>query len=324
VRVFDDTAVAEIMLPYTDGKPRERRAMLAISMQGGGGYEIWQHTGKTSQMPSFEVALGDLGICVGKMKCLDAAKAYNNFKAKGLSLLTEVVKTPNGVSHFYVKDLYGYTWEFVQDSSVFDASAGTNGGVFGAVIGVKNVEESLKVYKDILGYNTVVYDKESVFEDFKGVKGGENRYRRVLLSKDGGNKGAFCQLFGPSQIELLQVLDREPKDIFEGRMWGDPGFIHLCYDIIDMDDLRKQSAAAGFPFTVDSSKATDNFDMGEAAGNFAYIQAPEGTLIEFVETMKVPVLKKLGIVIDLKKRDQSKPLPRWLLRLFRFKREKVN
>ena len=38
--------------------------------------------------------------------------------------------------------------------------------------------------------------------------------------------------------------------------------------------------------------------MGEAAGHFSYIQDPDGTLIEFVETHKVPILKKLdGISI---------------------------
>ena len=43
--------------------------------------------------------------------------------------------------------------------------------------------------------------------------------------------------------------------------------------------------------------------MGEAAGHFTYIEDPDGALIEFVETHKVPVLKKLGWYIHLKDRD---------------------
>ena len=31
--------------------------------------------------------------------------------------------------------------------------------------------------------------------------------------------------------------------------------------------------------------------MGDAAGQFAYIEDPDGTLIEFVETHKVPLVK---------------------------------
>jgi len=67
--------------------------------------------------------------------------------------------------------------------------------------------------------------------------------------------------------------------------------------------------------------AQGTFDMGEAAGNFAYIKAPEGTLIEFVETHKIPILKKLNWFIDFRKRGHH-PLPNWILKLFRFKRVK--
>ena len=111
-------------------------------------------------------------------------------------------------------------------------------------------------------------------------------------------------------------------DVFKGRIWGDPGFIHLCYDINGMDQLRTEVAEKGFPFTVDSAQKGNVFDMGDAAGNFAYIQAPEGTLIEFVETFKVPLLKKFGIYLKLKNRKTNKPLPNWMLQLFSLKRVK--
>ena len=323
VKVVDETAVAQFMLPHTGGKPRERRAIIAISMQGGGGLEIWQHTGKTPEMPKFQIQLGDLGISVGKMKTLDAQKAYDTFKAKGLNLLTEVVSNPMGTKHFYLMDPYQNIWEFVEDSFVFDASKGVNGGAFGAVIGVVDVEKSLEVYRDILGYDVVVYDKEGVFEDFNGVPGGGDKFRRVLLAMSNPAQGAFSPLFGPSQIELVQVSGREPKTIFEGRLWGDPGFIQVCYDIVNMDDFREFVASKGYPFTVDSARAAGDFDMGETTGNFSYIQAPESTLLEFVETLRVPLVKKLGLALDFKKRDPYKPLPRWMLKLLALKREKL-
>jgi len=222
VKVVDETAVAQFMLPHTGGKPRERRAIIAISMQGGGGLEIWQHTGKTPEMPKFQIQLGDLGISVGKMKTLDAQKAYDTFKAKGLNLLTEVVSNPMGTKHFYLMDPYQNIWEFVEDSFVFDASKGVNGGAFGAVIGVVDVEKSLEVYRDILGYDVVVYDKEGVFEDFNGVPGGGDKFRRVLLAMSNPAQGAFSPLFGPSQIELVQVSGREPKTIFEAVFGATP------------------------------------------------------------------------------------------------------
>jgi hypothetical protein len=66
----------------------------------------------------------------------------------------------------------------------------------------------------------------------------------------------------------------------------------------------------------------DSFDMGEAAGNFAYIEDPDGALIEFVETHKIPVVKKIGWYIDLRKRLPSKALPDWMLKLLSFNRVK--
>ena len=79
-----------------------------------------------------------------------------------------------------------------------------------------------------------------------------------------------------------------------------------------MKDLEVELTAAGHPFTVDSS---NSFDMGEASGQFSYIEDPDGTLIEFVETHKIPIVKKIGWFVDVRKRAQEKPLPKWMLRL---------
>ena len=86
-----------------------------------------------------------------------------------------------------------------------------------------------------------------------------------------------------------------------------------------MDALKKDCEAAGFPFTVDSG---NSFDMGEAAGRFSYIEDPDGALIEFVETHKVPLMKKIGWYINLKKRNPEKSLPTWMLKAMKMSRVK--
>jgi catechol 2,3-dioxygenase-like lactoylglutathione lyase family enzyme len=322
ILVFDEKAVAELMLHHTEGETRERHAILALNMQGGGGFEVWQHTGKTPVGPHFEILLGDLGISVGKLKTTDVQAAHTSFKERGLKLLTEVVKDPLGNPHFYLQDPFDNIWEIVQNPYLFLPTKAKNGGIFGTVIGVTDMESSLKVYSDILKYDQIVYDKTGTFEDWKGLPGSGDQFRRVLLRHSEVRKSPFSELFGPSEIELVQVLNRVPVDIFKGRMWGDLGFIHLCFDIHGMDDLRTEVKEKDFPFTVDSAHQGDTFDMGEAAGSFSYIQAPEGTLIEFVETHKVPILKKFGIYINLTKRPIDKPLPRFILKLFQLKRVK--
>ena len=46
IKVFEDSATADLMLPYTGGKPHDRTAILTLSMRGGGGFEIWQYTSR--------------------------------------------------------------------------------------------------------------------------------------------------------------------------------------------------------------------------------------------------------------------------------------
>ena len=321
IRMFEEEAVAELMLPHTGGKPRERHAVLALNMRGGGGFEIWQHKGKKPELPKLEVKLGDFGINIGKIKSDNVKRTYQKFQNSGLNILGKIHKDPSGNEHFYMKDRFGNIWEIKNEREVFRREKSVTGGVLGAIIGVKNMDESLKVYKNILQYDKEVYDVTQTFPDFEGLPGGEGIFRRILLKHSEIKSGAFSPFFGSSYIELVQALDRQPHDIFEDRIWGDPGFIHLCFDINGMDVFREKVKELGFPFTVDSARNLETFDMGEAAGSFAYIQAPEGTLIEFVETHKIPIMKKVGWIVDFRKRG-SHPLPNWLLKMFRFKRVK--
>ena len=81
----------------------------------------------------------------------------------------------------------------------------------------------------------MVYDKTGTFDDLSHLLGGNGQFRRVLLKWSKPVEGAFSPLFVSGYIELVQALDRTPKKIFEGRYWGDPGFIQVCYDITNMD-----------------------------------------------------------------------------------------
>ncbi len=320
IKVFDDAATAKLMVPYTGGKAHDRRAVLTLNLKGGGGFEIWQFTSRKPAAAKFEIELGDLGINCAKIKSINAAKTYEQMNAAGLNVLTSLGKNPAGEDTFFVKDPYGNVFEVIQGNEFFQRrTSHTTGGVSGAVIGSTDIDKARKLYSDILGYDVVVYDQTGVFEDLKGLPGGGYEFRRVLLRHSQPRQGGFSRLFGPTEIELIEVKGREPKKIYENRYWGDLGFIHLCFDVQGMDALKNEAEAAGFPFTVDSA---NSFDMGEAAGRFTYVEDPDGTLIEFVETHRVPLMKKLGWYIDMTKRDPKKPLPNMLLKAFRINRMK--
>jgi len=255
-----------------------------------------------------------LGIFVCKIKSADVEKAYKEFQNKDVNILSEIRNSPEGKPHFFIKDPYNNIFEIEEndgDDWLLNQEKPT-GGSSGVIIGVSDIDKSIKFYSSILGYDTVVYDEEGVFDDLSGLAGGKEKYRRVLLKHAKNRTGAFSPLLGNSRVELIQAKTREVKKIYENRLWGDLGFIHLCYDIIDMDDLKKECEDFGCPFTVDSA---NSFDMGEAAGHFSYIEDPDGALIEFVETHKIPIIKKIGWYLNLKRRGQTKPLPNWFFKL---------
>ena len=324
IKILDDDNVADIMAPFMGGKPRKKRAVIAINMQGGGGFEIWQHTGRQPITKQEPIKIGDLGIIACKMKTKDIGKTHNVFKSRGLSVSSSLSTDPNGNKTFFMKDVYGNIFQMVTATDWFTNENKLTGGAYGTLIGVSDIEKSKTVYSEILGYDDVVYDVTGVFSDLTYFPGGQKECRRTLLRRSEPFVGSFSKLFGNSEIELISSSAGGSK-IFEGRYWGDPGFIHLCFDISGMDELKEYCKSKGYPFSVDSKQhhAGNSFDMGEAAGYFSYIVDPDGILIEFVETHKIPIFKKFGIFLDLQKRDPKKSLPKWILKALKFSRVKV-
>jgi catechol 2,3-dioxygenase-like lactoylglutathione lyase family enzyme len=323
-RIFEDEAEAKLMLPYTGGKPRSRHAVLALNLQSGGGFEIWQYKGRVPLPIEEEVTIGDLGIMACKMKVRDIDAAYSFYKKNGIPVPGEINIDPSGNRSFFIKDPYGNIFHMVESNYWFLNENKISGGAYGAIIGVSDIEKARRLYSDILGYDEVVYDSIGKFPDLKDIPGGDKECHRVLLKCSEPFRGPFSKIFGQSVIELISSTGLPGKKIFENRFWGDLGFIHLCYDIQGMDRLKEFCEIKGFPFTVDSKKSQDgsSFDMGEAAGHFSYIEDPDGTLIEFVETHKVPILKKIGWYLDLSKRDPGKSLPDWIVKTLKYSRVK--
>jgi catechol 2,3-dioxygenase-like lactoylglutathione lyase family enzyme len=320
IPVLREAAPAPLMIDYTGDEVQSRDACIALNEKGGGGFEVWQFTSRSAKAANFEPVLGDLGIFICKMKSNDVKATYSFFKNEGLDLLSEVVKSPKGKDHFFMKDPIGNIYEVCKSDDWFGPiKDAKTGGTSGAILGVSSIEKAMKLYADILGFSKVEYDETGVFDDLSALPGGDKKVRRVLLHHEKPLTGPFSEMLGSVYIELVELQDEKGRPIFQDRMWGDQGFIHLCFDVRNMDALKSECAAAGFPFTVDSQ---ESFDMGEAAGRFSYIEDPDGTLIEFVEAHKLPIMKKLGWYLDLNGRDQNKPLPRWMLRAMRFSKRK--
>ncbi|MCR4847564.1 MAG: VOC family protein [Bacteroidales bacterium] len=316
VKIVDDEGVAERMLPYTGGKPQPRRSGIAVNIRGGGGFEIWQPKGRELNYLKEPVRLGDLGILIAKVKTADIEKAYNTFINEGLNVLSEIHTSPTGYRHFFMKDPYDNLFQIEEDGYVFVDEKKTTGGANGSVIGVSDMERSLPFYRKLLEYDKVVLDQTAVFEDLQSLPGGEKKVRRVILERSKPIEGPLSGIMGTSRLELIQA-EAPGKKLYEGRYWGDPGFIHLCFDVRNMEAVKVETEAMGHPFVCDSGA---DFGMGEANGHFTYVEDPDGTLIEFVETFRIPIIKKIGLYLNLAKKDDHKQLG--ILKLLRFAKVK--
>ena len=314
--IFKDKAEASLMTRYTGDRKHSRYAILAMNLEGGGGFEIWQYTSREPAPLTRPVSFDQQGILAIKLKTRDVVAALPAIHACGPQALSPITRNPEGKRHLYVRDPFGHWFEVVEETDFFSATHSAVGGVCGAVIGVRDLDRALR-YFQAFGFDQVRVDKERIFDDWDSVPGTRQVFRRVLIAQAQPGRGAFGGLLGPVTLELIEAREQKTEHVFNGRQWGDCGFIHLCFDVHNLPQLARALANQIAPCTVDSS---DAFDMGHAAGHFCYHEDPDGTLIELVEAHRLPLVPALGWSLNLKARSRHTPLPRWLLGLMRFSR----
>ncbi|MEZ4720408.1 MAG: VOC family protein [Flavobacteriales bacterium] len=316
VPVFDEAAEAPLMTQYTGGKVHARHAILAMNLNGGGGMEIWQYTSRPSAAQP-EFSLLRKGLLVTKIKCRDAKLGHESVAEHNAS---DVHIDPAGKPCFSVIDPFGNPFIASETDHWYQKKQSIFGGIEGVIVGVSDMEKSMKFYREVLEVDKVNYDEQGVFPDLAKLKDGDKKFRRVRLEPSNRNTGAFSQVFGMFHIELLQPLENDSLDHnLKDRYWGDQGYIHLCFDVNQMDQIKARADKMNNAFTIDSG---DSFSMGEAAGRFAYLEDPDGSLIELVETDKITVSKKLNWLLTLSDKRKKKPLPRWLFSFMALNRVK--
>jgi catechol 2,3-dioxygenase-like lactoylglutathione lyase family enzyme len=200
--IFEETAEAKLMLPYTGGEPRSRHAVLAFNLQSGGGFEIWQYTSRQPVEVSEEINAGNLGIFACKIKVKSIAKTLAHFAKENITILGEPAPDPSGKLTIFLKDPFGNIFQMVEAEEWFMNEKKPTGGAYGVIIGVTDIEKARILYSDILGYDKVVYDTTEVFNDLKPLPGGERKLRRVLLRRSEPFSGPFSKLMGKVKLNF--------------------------------------------------------------------------------------------------------------------------
>lgn len=311
--IFDDRKEATHMARYMGGEPHQKRALLAMNANGGSGYEIWQYQDRTPSAPATPSLLGDTGINYITIKTHDLERAKSKLLEAGVGYIQWPSFTDANEESLFFHDPYGNLVQLIPADDWFSMRQGAFGGICGVGIGVSNIDKSVNLYSNILGYDSVIRDQLIAAPDQDG------QLRVLQLAPSTPVTGGFTPLLGRSSITLIQSLNREPRKIFADRYWGDLGYIHVCFDTKHIGALIEECEEKGYPFQV---KSEDTFEMGDTNGRWGYLEDDDGTLIEFVEAQRVPLVKKMNLNIDLRKRDPHKPLPRWLLKALRLKRQR--
>lgn len=315
-QVLEERTVTGLMKAYTGGQAHERQAAITMNMAGAGGLEVWQYLSRKPKQPSNPIALGDFGIFAVKLKTPNIQQAHNQLNHLHPS---EIEPSISGKASFTFEDLYENYFQVVEGDGYFERPK-TTSGIYGVIIGCSDISRSIKFYTEVLGYELQT-EIEGIPLDLKSWRGSDGRFKRAWLSKPTAAIGGFSKFLGNTEIELVQALDRKGTKIYKDRYWGDPGFIHVCYDVRDMDKLSEHCEKMGHPFVLDSfeTEKGESFNMGKVTSRVAYIDDPDGTAIEFVETHKVPILPALGISINLQS-GNNKDVPTWLLKLIKLKK----
>jgi catechol 2,3-dioxygenase-like lactoylglutathione lyase family enzyme len=211
---FNGAAEAPLMKRYTKDQVINKQAAMITNLDGGCAMELVSPISFTATHASTSFELGDLGIFVGKVKTSDITKSYAQFKDNNQKLVTDIIEGPMGQKMFYFEDPNGLLYQVTEGNSkewFFKKNYHTTGGPQGVIIGVSSIDNSMKLYADLLGYSKVVFDETKVFEDFAKLPGGNKTFRRVLLTQADNNLGGFSRLTGSTYIELVQAMDYSPK-----------------------------------------------------------------------------------------------------------------
>lgn len=314
---FDSVAAAPLMTIYTRDEVITKRASMICNLQGGCAMEVIRPTSFEPTDMAFELRMGDLGITHTFIKSTDVAASHAFCAANEAPGLTPLTTLPNGDATFSLKDLDGNIFQYLPYPTKYTDNGHHSLGAAGCSIGVSDMDTALGLYRDVLGYDKVVYDQTGTFDDWAHLPGGDQAYRRVMLTQSQQPGGGFAQVTGESFVELVLAQDRAGRKIYEDRQWADPGFVHLGYDVRGMQALGEDLAEKGYGFTCDSN---DALDMGNTKVHCVYIEDRDGTLLELIEVYKVPIIEKWGIFLNVEKRDPLKPLPNFMLKALRFSR----
>ncbi len=272
---------------------QQRNVVIALNPYGGGLVEIFQYITKTPVPPPPEVDFTYNGFLFYGLKVRNVNGALERIKNYGGEVITfqnkfspmdkfgwktAIFKDPDGI--------YGILIEYPESNVGYGGRKTRIGGVEYIAIGVSNIKTSIEFYRNILGYDRIIYQWEGRCPEWETLFGRDRKLKRALLARSGKPSGTFKHFLRGGMIELIEVEGNKGKHNFEGRTWGDIGLMEVCFDVTDIEKTLAEVTGKGAEIVVSPYKQ----DMGmNTFATFAYIKDPDGSLLEFADIESLPV-----------------------------------
>jgi len=267
------------------GELARMRIIMGLSSQGRGLVELVEHC--SSQPRPLSLQWGDIGFLASGYRAANLTVAARQLENMGIRMVSPILdlnlKDGRKWQSVFTKDPDGNLVELV-DTNPTKPRKPAIGGLAQVTIGVRDLGEAIKFYRDIVGFDEVLLENE--WSSPAGAPFNQKQ-RQALLGKKRSLKSPFVPFDG-GRIRLVQALDYKGKDVFQGRRWGDLGQMECCFQV---DDIRATIAEL-IDKKVDIFHPPTFMNMGSGScGYFSYIKDPDGNLVEFVEVSRIAWMK---------------------------------
>jgi catechol 2,3-dioxygenase-like lactoylglutathione lyase family enzyme len=252
-------------------------ATLFNQAAGGIIVELVQMVNPVSRPIRNEFRLGDIGVAKITIAVKEVERLYEELKRSvNFCSKPKWAAIPGwGECHFiYCRDPEGNFIEFISGAKV--PTQHRFGGVRWVGMSVTDFDRSLVFFQKYLGFDTLFINPHETFSGLVDeVSGGKHTKIRSCVMASSKAEG---------MVELFEVLEPRGRSIPFGTRWGDFGYLQVCLNGKQGDDIFEIAASfekEGMEFLSGPQLMHD-----ERQGAFFYMKDPDGIPVEFLVFLK--------------------------------------
>jgi catechol 2,3-dioxygenase-like lactoylglutathione lyase family enzyme len=252
-------------------------AILFNQAAGGIIVELVQMVNPVPRPIRNEFRLSDIGVVKITIAVKEVERLYEELK-RSVNFCSRpksaVIPGWGEYDFIYCRDPEGNFIEFVSGAKV--PTQNRFGGVRWVGISVTDFDRSLAFFQKYLGFDTLFINPHETFSGLVDeVSGGKHTKIRSCVLACSKAEG---------MVELFEVLEPRGRSIPFGTRWGDFGYLQVCLNGKQGDDIFEIAAyfeKEGMEFLSGPQLMHD-----ERKGAFFYMKDPDGIPVEFLVFLK--------------------------------------